>query len=597
MNSTTYAKRVQYKPIDIFFRGVVDIKSKVKKVVFVDAFQILNDRYLGRLNVCNYFAVAENSVRINELNIIALEELKNYHLVMKENFLIPDNTVYGLPISTRFLENEQDFEILLSTLKDNNYKKGSIVLSFYGTSLVRIDGEAKKRYNRLRRAGYKTAVAQFGEDFNSIDIFAGVTFDYIRCEAQFFDSSQGKKKLLSMLLRFCNSNKITMIMEGVDTPGQLARFRREGVKLATGRAVSKLSRWVTNEFLFLPEPVGEKRDAYLLKLKKELDAKERAELAELTALRNTAIEKAKAADENGVMPVSARPELAKSPYQVRLEQQRLAAKRLAEVRLVAQQADLSAEDLRSIAEQTRLHFTGDLQSALSLSFNFEKSRGAEAAEGSDRKDKDATAETDVRTDKDGRAYLDMNESGVFAPVRPEAPAEGGKSKPQNRKSVRADIEKHNKLLEEYRSDGLFGELGMTSGIKGLNMSKPKGIGVTLKIAGEEKDAPSLIGSYNEKGQWVDEEGNVYNGYFDLEGKWIEYEQFDSEQEGHYNERGQWVDKDGKVYDGYFDEEGRWIDYTYTAPDGEIIDNGYFDDKLGKWVPFGYFADDGSYHRF
>lgn len=37
-------------------------------------------------------------------------------------------------------------------------------------------------------------------------------------------------------------------MEGVDTPGQLARFKRDGVKLMTGRAVSKLSRWVTNEF-------------------------------------------------------------------------------------------------------------------------------------------------------------------------------------------------------------------------------------------------------------------------------------------------------------------------------------------------------------
>ena len=130
MNSTTYAKRTEYKPIDLFFRGVVDVRAKTKKVAFVDVFEILNDRYLGRMNVCNYFAVAENSVRINELNVIALEELKNYNLVFKENYLIPDNLIYSMPISTRFLENDADFNILLSALKDCGYKKGSLILAF-----------------------------------------------------------------------------------------------------------------------------------------------------------------------------------------------------------------------------------------------------------------------------------------------------------------------------------------------------------------------------------------------------------------------------------------------------------------------------------
>ena len=78
MNSTTYAKRTLYKPIDFFFRAVADVSGKTKKIAFVDAFQVLNDRYLGRMSVCNYFYIAEGSVRINELNIIALEELVNY---------------------------------------------------------------------------------------------------------------------------------------------------------------------------------------------------------------------------------------------------------------------------------------------------------------------------------------------------------------------------------------------------------------------------------------------------------------------------------------------------------------------------------------
>ena len=100
MISTTYAMRKGYKPIDFFYRSVVDVKTK--KVKFVDAFQILNDRYVGRMNVMNYFFIAENSVRINELNLIALDELKNYNQVMRENFYIPDVVYYQFPVKFAF---------------------------------------------------------------------------------------------------------------------------------------------------------------------------------------------------------------------------------------------------------------------------------------------------------------------------------------------------------------------------------------------------------------------------------------------------------------------------------------------------------------
>ena len=57
----------------------------------------------------------------------------------------------------------------------------------------------------------------------------------------------------------------------------------------TGRGVCKLSRWVTNELLLLKDPEGEKKEQYLKKLQKILDAKEKAERDELEALRMAAI--------------------------------------------------------------------------------------------------------------------------------------------------------------------------------------------------------------------------------------------------------------------------------------------------------------------
>lgn len=603
MNTTAYAKRTLYKPIDFFFRGVVDTSGKSKKVAFVDAFQILNDRYLGRMSVCNYFYIAENSVRINELNIIALEELGNYDLVMRENFLIPDNLTYCLPITTRFLENDKDYDVLISTLKDLGYNKNNLIISFFVTNLAVLNEDGRKRYNRLRKAGYRTCAAAFGEDCNALDVLADFNFEYLRCEAGYFDTAPNKKKILAMLVNFCNSNKIGLIMEGVDTPSQYTRFKKEGIKLLTGRAVSKLSRWVTNEFLYLKDPVGAKKEQYLKKLQSVLDAKEREVAIELEILRNEAIEREKQNDGTRVMPTTARPELAKSPYQVRLEQQRQNARKATKERLQAQ-ARLAEQEAQTgqkklFDEMSRMRFEGDVQSALALSFASQKKselgidRPLDVKAGKSAKDKKAQSDGQISDESEEmkETVVSLEENSVSAPVRP--PKKQAKV-PKKPKKIKADFEKEEKLFNEYKTDGMFGGFGIDMGGPDMDLS---GFGVTMRIESKNEDEPELVGKYNDKGQWVDEDGNVFDGYFDVEGNWVEYEQFDGSKEGSYNDKAQWVDKDGNVYDGYFDEQGRWIDYTYTDLNGEIVDNGYFDDTIGKWVPYGYFAGDGTYHKF
>ncbi len=566
MNSTTYAKRTQHKPVDLLFRGAVDAKSKVRKVLFVDAVEILNDRYLGRMYASNYFAVAENTVRINELNLIAVTELKNYHLAMRENFLIPEKTVYCLPVTTRFLDSDEDFNLLLTTLKAAGYKKGSLILSFFAASLDRLSDEAKKRYARLRRGGYKTAACQFGEDYNSLDVFTGVAFDYLRCEAEYFDATPSKKKLLAMLIRFCNANKISLVMDGVNSSAQYTRFKKAGVKIVTGDAISKLSQYVTNEFLGLPELDGEKKTAYMTKLKKELDDKERAELCELEAMRKNALDKIKKSGADGIMPINARPEIDKSPYQIRLERQRelareCAAARLKAISLLAEERGDDAEELLYKVEQS----------------GRESERGADASQTEATMSETVQNAADVKTDADGNPYISKRDTGIVSPLRPEN---------DEKKKVTADLNAEAKLINEFRSENIFS--GMDGGIQGF--------GVKLQIDSKDDEAPPLVGSYNDKGQWVDEDGNVFDGYFDENGKWIEYEKPDIATEGSYNEYGQWVDGDGRIYDGYFDESGRWIDYTYADANGEVVDNGYFDAKLGKWIAFGYFDARGAYHK-
>ena len=660
MSSTTYAKRTLYKPIDFFYRSVAE--AKTKKVAFVDAFQILNDRYLGRMSVCNYFFIAENSVRINELNVIALDELKNYHLVMRENFLIPEKVTYSLPITTRFLEKESEFEVLLASLKDNGYKKGSLIISFNSNTIVRLDAEGKKRYDRLRRLGYQTCINGFGEEFNSLDIFAKFNFDYLRLEASYFDSTQPKKKILSMLVKHCNANKIGLVMEGVDSPGQYNRFKREGVKYVTGKAVCKLSRFVTNELLNLPNPTGEKKAAYLKKLEKELADIAKKEQAEYDALRLAAKEKAKADAASGkVSPVAPRPELIKSPYQVRLEQQKEAARRAALQRAernAARQEELRLtkeeyQEKRLIEEASRGMFEGDIQSMLATRASLDAKK-AKAESKADKEDKPTKAKADKpkkdiapdtatenklmaeyagssldsglggsmgmggmglsgfggapvihkHDDEEEKKAKSTKKSDKSAKIDKDEvtetvtnPEDTAKTDTKSTKSTKADKPKKDIVADTDKEKKLLNEFKGGSLDSMLGMGGPMGGFGVTLSFDDDDDEEVIVGHYNEKGQWIDEDGYIYNGYFDENGDWQDYETFDSKEEGSYNDQGQWVDKDGKVYDGYFDEKGRWIDYTYVNAEGQVVDNGYFDKKIKKWIPYGYFDENGIWREY
>ena len=71
-----------------------------------------------------------------------------------------------------------------------------------------MDEDGRKRYARLRRSGYKICISAYGEEYNSLDVFSDFNFDYLRCEAQYFDASANKKKVLQMLIKYCTANKL-----------------------------------------------------------------------------------------------------------------------------------------------------------------------------------------------------------------------------------------------------------------------------------------------------------------------------------------------------------------------------------------------------
>ncbi len=519
MALTLGEKRAGRRPIDFYFRSVVD--AKTEKVAFIDAFQVLNDIYLGRMNVANYFFIAESSVRINELNLIALSELAEFRKYMYEEKFVP-KVRYNLPITTRFLQNEKDFAILQNFLRTEGYKRGDLILTFNCASLVK-DGdsaEANKRLIRLRRMGHKVAISGFGAEFNSLDIFAQFSFNQLRVEARYFDASAAKKKLLSMLLRYCRANKIEFIVEGIDTHPQLKRFKQAGVKLVTGLAVCKLNKWVSREMLGLDELTQEEEKTWREKVEAQKRAAQRREAhAEVRGRTDKAQKIAQMALSGKVSRAPQKPAGYKSPYQAQLEQQRKLSRKTAKAQIERQAEDEQEKLAKRKAEQEKaklealggwgLSGLGDT-TPIRKSDSDDEVATVESAELEIDRVQDVAADQD--TDSSFSATTKDGDELLFEEV----------SADDDEKEEAQDEEEIEELDEDEKDE-------------------------TLELP---------QGSYNEQGQWVDAEGNVYNGYFD--------------------------------------DLGRWIDYGFYGADGQWLDNGYFDEKEQKWMPFGYFDDEGNW---
>ncbi|HKL94229.1 MAG TPA: EAL domain-containing protein [Clostridia bacterium] len=548
MALTLAEKRQGRRPIDFYFRAVADVSTD--KVAFVDAFQVLNDIYLGRMSVVNYFFIAESSIRINELNLISLVELREFKKYMHEATFIP-NICYNIPLTTRFLQNEKDFVILQDTLRENEYKKGDLVLTFNCSSLIKeVDiTESKKRIERLRRMGYKIGISGFGAEFNSLDIFAQYTFNQLRVDANYFDSTIPKKKLLQMLIRFCKSNKIDFVVEGIDTAPQLKRFRATGAKYVTGKAICKLNKWVTREMLRVPELSEEEIADWRKKVEAEKKLEERkATLAE-TKSRTEAAKVMAEMGTAGKLTMQAPPKPAgyKSPYQARLEQQKLLAKKSvqSQVDKKVQYEKKKIADRKAAQEKAKLEALGGW--GLSGLGNSTPMRGFKT-------------ENSFEQDK-----VDENQEIEFI-------ADSSATTKENESNANNQTANITKMTGD---DGMVFEFEET----------------TPESENENADEKTEVAE--QTGEQAEQQAEQLEQIDDNDGVAV-YDNDIEMPQGSYNEQGQWVDAEGNVYNGYFDEEGRWIDYGFYGDDGQWMDNGYYDEKLQKWIPFGYFDESGNW---
>ena len=229
------------EPIIYFYGCGLNTDSTIN---YLNVQQVLNDKFLGKLLPPQYVAIAENSERIEELNLIALQNLLE---VMAEN----EKYQFALPISCRTFVRKVSHGKLIKMLGEGVDR---LILAIDGNMLLSLGKLGIAGVDELRKLGVKIMI-DYGVD-TGVHLLTDYAIDYLRIDARYYKESDIRRTaLLDMLVGYAKVQGIPTVASGVEDTKQAKYFLTHGIDIIEGFATGEPKRTVlsaTKEYKKLP---------------------------------------------------------------------------------------------------------------------------------------------------------------------------------------------------------------------------------------------------------------------------------------------------------------------------------------------------------
>ena len=231
-NKSINARIAAAEPILYFYNAVLDKKGSV---LFINVYQVLQDRFMGKVVPHQYTAVAEGSGRIEELNTICVQE------VVKQCNQFPDYK-FAVQISSRFFTKPNVLEKLVNQAQTEN---NNLIFAFDAISLQNIGIAAKTGLAMLKNRGI--SVLLDNAELISMNLLTELDYDIIRVDSRYYER-EGEKtySYLQFLIKFAHEIGITTCATFCDEDKIADYMLENGIDGVQGCAVSNPVRTVPN---------------------------------------------------------------------------------------------------------------------------------------------------------------------------------------------------------------------------------------------------------------------------------------------------------------------------------------------------------------
>lgn len=222
----------QSNPIIYFYNAVLDKKGKIK---LFNVYQVLQDRFVGKLVPQLWTAVAESSDRVLELNMANLvEQMKVCQEYPMYEFV--------LTMSTRFFTKPAVLQKMLDLIEK---PIPNLVMAFDCVSLQNLGAAAKTGLGQVKAKGVKIILDN--TEKVSMTTLSELEFDYLRIDSRYYELGNFKSEgFLRLLMGWAQELGIPTIAMYCDHNDMVEYMLYMGIDMVQGNSISRPMRTVPN---------------------------------------------------------------------------------------------------------------------------------------------------------------------------------------------------------------------------------------------------------------------------------------------------------------------------------------------------------------
>ena len=196
------------KEIIIGFEGLLRLKDKKGNIISPAKF---------------IPEIEKNNMLFNVTIWIIKKVVKDYKKIDKYTNSTNDNFYISINLSIDEIQNNDFVDKAIEILKKANLKYNSICLEIVERVGIKDLHKIINNIDRLKNAGFKIAIDDFGTEYSNLDVLEKLDADIIKVDKKFIDGLGNhliKNETILFILRVAEQTKKAVVLEGVEDKEQ-----------------------------------------------------------------------------------------------------------------------------------------------------------------------------------------------------------------------------------------------------------------------------------------------------------------------------------------------------------------------------------------
>ena len=201
-----------------------------ESIVGFEALLRLKDKNGKLISPGEFIPEIEKNNMLFDVTIWIIEKVCNIYNEVKEYNSLRDRDFYiSINLSIDEIQNNKFVEKAIDLLKASKLKDNSICLEIVERVGISDLDKIINNINKLKKAGFKIAIDDFGVEYSNLDILEKLDVDIIKVDKEFVDGLGKdliKDETILFILRVAKAENKFVILEGVEEESQDKRIKK-----------------------------------------------------------------------------------------------------------------------------------------------------------------------------------------------------------------------------------------------------------------------------------------------------------------------------------------------------------------------------------